>query len=50
MLNPNAQIEQLIYTACGKDASGAFGVWSASNDELKRTINNDKIIKAMYTV
>lgn len=50
MLNPNAQIEQLIYTACGKDATGAFGVWSASNDELKRTITNDKIIKAMSTV
>ena len=51
MLVPNKNnIEQIIYTACGKDATGAFGVWSASSNELKQSSNNQIIISAMSDV
>ena len=36
---------QMIYTACGKDRSGAFGVWSKSKELSKQEC--DEIIKLM---
>lgn len=36
---------QLIYTACGKDKTGAFSVWAKSNDITKEEA--DEIVKAM---
>ena len=50
MINTNANIDQIIYTACGKDHSGAFSVWSASNDELKQTRYNSEIMDILNTV
>lgn len=37
---------QLIYTACGKDRTGAFGVWSKSSDITKA--ESDEITKLMF--
>lgn len=50
MLNSHTPIEQLIYTACGKDAKGDFGVWSASNKDLKQTSCNKKILDILKVV
>lgn len=36
---------QMIYTACGKDKSGAFSVWSKSADVTKAEC--DEIVKLM---
>lgn len=36
---------QMIYTACGKDKSGAFSVWAKSNEVTK--VECDEIVKLM---
>lgn len=50
MLDSNANIEQFIYTACGKDAKGDFGIWSASNQELKQTSYNREILNILSII
>lgn len=50
MLDSNANIEQFIYTACGKDAKGDFDIWSASNQELKQTSYNREILNILSII
>ncbi len=49
MLDPNSKIEQCLYTGCGKDCSGAFGVWSQSSG-LYKEFYSDKVTQRGYGI